>query len=398
MLFRVTKNICCMHFLNNPFSSALYCRHRILLLLFAFFCYVNPGFAQLPAQTLAVELSGLDGIELNTGNIFNYRIDNRSARAQPVTVIGRVQFRRSQLGFNYRFTTVLQPGTNNIRDKATAVSWNYNDPALRELFERYHKLPQGTYEYCVTVQSGSGDASRNNEPDACVYYTVDDAFLINLVSPENDAKLHEQYPLLNWVVNYPFASELTYRVRVAELKKGQNNAAAIQRNNPVFEDKHVMTSSTVYPVTAKPLEKWQPYVWTVDAYYKGILLGGAEVWKFTIVDDSLYQPALQDPAYVDIRRESGSFNLYAPGLLRIKYELKETMTDTLQLELQDDKGISMKVFQPTLTARYGDNRFTLDFYERQRLRHKKMYTLLLYSQTGKTYRLAFKYVNPELIK
>jgi len=387
-----------MHHLKNTHLSIRSVRVRNLLFLLWCCFYFGISNAQSGPQTLFLDMAGLDGIELNAGNVFSYRIDNRSTQSQRVTISGRLQYRQSRIGFSYRFSTLLQPGSNNIANNHSGVSWTYTDPALRELFEHYNKLPQGTYEYCVSVQPASGDPSVLSQPDACVYYTVDDLFLINLVSPENDAKLHETNPMLNWVVNYHFASELTYRVRVTELKKGQTPVNAMARNNPIFRDEHVTTTSMVYPVTARPLEKWQPYVWTVDAFYKGILLGGAEVWKFMIVDDSLLKASPQDPAYVDIRRESGSLSLYAPGLLRIKYELKEMMSDELQLELQDEKGKKIKIYQEALQATYGDNRFTLDFHEQQPLRHLKSYTLLLHSQTGKTYRLAFKYANPELIR
>jgi hypothetical protein len=362
-------------------------------------CGIVSGLkAQGNQAVLFPDMTLLDGIELNVGNVFNYTIDNRSGQSRQVIVSGRVQFRRSSLGFSYRFTTLLQPGINRMQDKATGVTWTYSEAALRELFERYNKLPQGTYEYCVSARFASGDQSTGGDFDACVYNTVDDIFLINLMAPENDAKLHEFNPMLSWTVNYRFASELTYRVRVTELKKGQNNAAAIQRNNPVFQDNHVMVTNTVYPVTARPLEKWQPYVWTVDAFYKGILLGGAEAWKFTIVDDSLLQAVPRDLAYVDIRKENGSFALYAPGVLKLKYELKEMLNDSLRLELQDEQGQPQQMKEQIIRARYGDNRFVLNFYENQPLRHLRTYTLLLHSQAGNSYRIAFKYVNPELIR
>jgi hypothetical protein len=137
----------------------------------------------------------------------------------------------------------------------------------------------------------------------------------------------------------------------------------------------------------------------VDAYYKGLLLGGAEPWKFTIIEDSLLSAIPRDPSFVDVRRENGSYSLYAPGILKLKYDLTELKTDSLSLQLLDknDKEVGLKE-SSSLKAAYGDNRFILDFKENQPLKHLQPYTLLIKSQTGNTYRIFFKYANPELLK
>jgi len=357
-----------------------------------------PSGSNAQASQLTVDLSGVDGIELSPGNVFNYRIDNRSNQSQQVTVTGRLQYRRSNLGFTYKYTALLQPGNNDMRNNAHSPSWTYTDNALRELFQTYNKLPQGTYEYCIIVQvNRGGESNGSDQPEACVYNTVDDIFLINLMSPENDAKLHEFNPMLSWVVNYHFASELTYRVRVAELKKGQTPVAAMTRNNPVYQDSHVMTTSTVYPVTAKPLEKWQSYVWTVDAYYKGILLGGAEVWKFMIIDDELLKGGPMETSFVDIRQEQSHTAYYAVGKIKIKYVEEEKPRETLKIVLRNDKGKVVKLQQDGLQAVAGDNRFEIDLGGQADLKHMGHYTLELSNSNGAIYTLPLTYVNPDLL-
>ncbi|HTN16690.1 MAG TPA: hypothetical protein VL092_03350, partial [Chitinophagaceae bacterium] len=287
---------------------------RLLLLLLSLMVSL-----QVCAQQNQVEadLSLIDGIELTPDNIFNFRIRNSGSQARQVEVSGRVYYRRSNLSFTYKFHSTVQPGMNSIsRSLIPNPQWSFSEPGLRDLFLNYSKLPQGTYEYCVTVTTtGAGAESAESGNSACVYQTVEDLFLINLVTPENDAKIYEYNPMLAWVVNYPFASELTYKLRVAELKQGQNPQNAITRNNPVYRDDHVMSTGTIYPVTARPLQKWQPYVWTVDAYYKGILLGGAEVWKFTIIDDSELVAMPVEQSYTHINIESGRTELFAAGML-----------------------------------------------------------------------------------
>jgi len=350
------------------------------------------------AQDLFVNMSLLDGLGVTPDNLMNFQVQSNLPKTTHALVTGTIRYRNSDLLVSYKMEYDLRPGVNVLQGSQPKMS--YSSPALRELFEQYRMLPQGIYEYCVTITPdyNAGEILPGINVQECVYHKSEDIFLIDLVDPDNNAKIREYHPMLSWVVNYPFASQLQYRLRIAEVKQGQNNTAAITRNNPVYDERNLMQLSQVYPVYAKPLQKDQPYAWTVDAYYKGILLGGAQPWRFTIIEDSLLTAVSKDPSYVDIKKESGFFNMYAPGLLKLKYDLTELRTDSLQLTLLDANGKTVKMKEPSLKAQYGDNRFIINFYETMPLKHLQSYTLVIASQSGRTYRLLFKYVNPELIK
>ena len=344
---------------------------------------------------IMVDMSPVDGIELNPDNVFSYRINNQKGKTVQAEVTGRLQYRRSALMFTYKYTVSLQPGITSIsRNTIPSPAWTFSDNGLRELFFNYGKLPEGTYEYCVSVVlKNTGESSTAGEPDACVYQTVNDIFLINLIDPENDAKLHEYNPMLSWVVNYPFASELTYRIRVAELKQGQNAQNAIARNNPVYQDNHVMATGTVYPVTATPLVKFQPYVWTVDAYYKGILLGGSEVWKFTIIEDSELKAVPADQSYYEFEKHNGDTRLYAVGQLKLKYTC-DLNTDTLQLRLFNSSGTELPLQDKTMPLVLGDNRLVFSIQDKLNLTHQGKYQLSLSRGDKRTFIVPFTYINP----
>lgn len=344
---------------------------------------------------ITVDMSMVDGIELNPDNVFNYRINNQKGKTVQAEVTGRLHYRRSALMFTYKYTVSLQPGITTIsRNTIPSPAWSFSDNGLKELFFNYGKLPEGTYEYCVSVVlKNTGETVPSADPDACVYQTVNDIFLINLIDPENDAKIHEYNPMLSWVVNYPFASELTYRIRVAELKQGQNAQNAITRNNPMYEDSHVMATGTVYPVTARPLVKFQPYVWTVDAYYKGILLGGSEVWKFTIIDDSELKAVSVDQSYYEFEKHNGDTRLYAVGQLKLKY-VCELNTDTLQLKLFDGSGTEVPLPNKSMPLVLGDNRLVLEIQDKINLKHKEKYQLSITRGDKRMFLVPFTYINP----
>lgn len=363
----------------------------VMLLLFSV-----AGNAQ---NELFVNMAFLDGIAINPENLLNFQVQSNKTKATHALVTGNIRYRNSTMRISYRFEYNLQPGLNNVLTAGIKPAMQYSDPALKGLFEQYKMLPQGIYEYCVSITPDYSSGESNPDTyDECIYHKSEDIFLINLIDPENDAKIHEYNPMLSWTVNYPFASELKYRLRVAEIKEGQNTTIAINRNNPIYDEKNLMQMSQVYPVYAKPLQLNQPYAWTVDAYYKGILLGGAEAWKFTIVEDSLLVAISRNTSYVDINKEAGFFTMYVPGILKIKYELKDRKTDSLQLTLFDNDGKPVKLQEPVLLAKYGDNRFVINFHETKPLKHLATYTMVFTSQNGAVHKLAFTYVNPELIK
>lgn len=370
----------------------------VLALLLLSMIFVLNTKAQ--SNMLLVDMSAIDGIEINQYNLFNYKIENKSSQSQQVQVKGIVHYKRSPLNFSYQYNITLQPGVNIInKDLISSPTWTFSDNALRELFFDHNKLPQGTYEYCISLipKASPVETSPINTIDACVYQTVNDIFLINLIDPENNAKIYEYHPMLSWVANYPFASELSYKIRVAELKEGQNPQNAITRNNPVYQDNNVMSTSTVYPVTAKPLVLWQPYVWTVDAYYKGILLGGAEVWKFTIVEDSLLKPLPVNQSYYEFEKHHGETILEAKGELKLKY-ITELKTDTLNLQLMDSHDQEIKIPQKQIPLVPGDNRIVFEIMEKINLKHNSHYNLIIKTSDNKTYTVPFKYSNPLYIK
>ncbi|XZF15211.1 hypothetical protein ACTHGU_03670 [Chitinophagaceae bacterium MMS25-I14] len=355
------------------------------------------GYGQ---QNMVVNLDLLDGVELTPANMFSFQVINNSGGSQSAVFTGSVRYRGSNLRMGYTFHATLSPGMNTLsRDRATSLTWSFSDPALKDLFTNYSKLPEGNYEYCVSLKPGSPGSESQPPPvaEGCVYNQSKDLFLINLVDPENKAKLYEQYPMLSWAVTSPLAGSLTYRVRVAELKKGQNGVNAITRNPPMYEERNVTGNSIQYPVTAKPLEKWQPYVWTVDAYYKGLLLGGAETWQFMIVDDSTLKGLPHESYFVDVRKEKNAAVYYAVGKLKLKYVLDEKLQDVLTVSLTDKSGNTIKLKEKTLAAVEGDNRYVIDLQEEASLTHLGSYQFTITNTKGEQFVLPVKYVNPDYL-
>ncbi|PQJ13004.1 hypothetical protein CJD36_004470 [Flavipsychrobacter stenotrophus] len=367
-----------------------------LLLLLCCLLFTVCASAQ---QNLVVDLSPVDGINLTPENILNFRLQALGTNVGKVQITGTVRFRNSPQNFSYSFKYDLHTGMNTIDAGQAHPQWQFSSSALKELFFNYKTLPEGTYEYCVSVAPISAHGEVSEHPfDECLYHKSDEVFLINLLEPENKAKIHEYTPMLSWVANYSFSNELTYRLRVAEIKQGQNPVNAVMRNQPVYDEKNLMQNSKVYPIYARPLVKNQPYAWTVDAYYKGILLGGAETWQFTIVDESPITGPPVSRSYIDIRKENGAAQLYATGEIKLKYDLDKGRRDTLILKLVDEKGKEHTIKPNKLPAQYGDNRYTLDLMEKGNLKHQHQYRLLVATKSGEHFAIPFEYINPDFTR
>lgn len=370
---------------------------RFLLSLILLQVLSIAGYSQ--SAEFSISLATVDAGNLNKRNMFDFQVTSTATTVKNVLLKGTVKYRNQPYKLSYSLRFPVQPGVNNMSDHAQRAIFEYSSTSVKELFELLDRLPEGMLQYCVTLGSVDGETTIAGVED-CTFGKNEDLFLINLIDPENKAELYELNPMLSWVANYPFASSLSYKIKVVEMKKDQNVVNAIKRNNAVYEEKGLMQMSINYPIYAKPLQVGSTYAWTVDAYYKDLLLGGAEPWQFTIVEDSILKSISLDPAYIDLDKESGIYKLYAPGVIKIKYVLKDIKSDALQLELLDKnkKAIALPKALSQLHAVVGDNRYELNFKEHIFLSHMKDYMLKITNSKGKQYLVPFKYVNPDLIK
>jgi len=368
----------------------------LLLLLASLLWQAPSGHAQ---ENILVNLAQLDGIDLTPDNLLNFQVRSDYNRSTRALITGTIRYRaHPELFVSYEFSYTLQPGMNMISRNFVSPRFHYSSTALKELFEQYKKLPEGIYEYCVRVQADYQSHEIAAETfSQCLYHRSASVFLINLIHPGDKAKVYNYYPVLSWMVNYPMPQALSYRVKVAKIKAGQNTETAVKRNPADYEEKGLSAFSRIYPVYATPLVANQPYAWTVYAYYRDILLGEAQPWQFTIVEDSLVKGVPTDPSYIDIKRETGRYQLLAPGILKLKYVLTERKRDSLSLTLLNKNQKEVKLTENVLQAANGDNRYILNFKDNRPLKHLQHYTLVIHTQSGAEYRIPFRYINPDYI-
>lgn len=356
----------------------------------------------LAAQNIIVNTAPLEGLDITPDNMWGFQVQSMERGNIKCRIDGSLTFRNSDHSIKYSFTHTLRPGLNLFDAATVHPKWEFSSSALRELFLEHRLLPQGTYQYCVSILPNvtGGDNSPGSSVDDCIYKQSEDLFSITLLEPENDAKLYEYNPMLTWVATYPFVNELTYRIRVAEIKDGQNTENAVTRNNPVYSENNLMSTSIIYPVYARPLRVWQPYAWTVDAYYKGILLGGAQPWKFTIVEDSLFQKLPDESSYVDVNADEGRNTYFAVGGIKLRYAENDFLQNELILRMVR-KGKEPSDPAITWNVQRGMNFETFDV-STYKLRHNEAFEIIIESKNSRTGKnkktIKYKYVNPDYAK
>lgn len=333
-------------------------------------------------------------------DLLNYSVIYQGSTPVRARLKGALRFYNSADYIRYEKEVRFSSGVNLIRELAPAITLQFSGAALRELYNIHGKLPLGKMEYCVTIEtykSNGEQAGWQPVKEECVYISNEDIFMIELQQPEDGAELKEFHPQLGWIVNSPLAPELTYRLMVAPKNKNQSKQDAIRRNRLQYDEKNISGMFQVYPMYAKPLEYNQPYVWNVEAYYKGYLMGTAMPWEFIILPDTARDSVAYASAYLDIMKDVGTYNVIAPGVLKLSYELKQSAEDSLTFALLDKDQKPLKIKVPVDgKVRYGDNRLLIDFYNYQPLKHKKKYTLLVSGRHFKDRRIEFTYYNPDL--
>lgn len=353
------------------------------------------------AQDITVNTATLEGIDITPDNMWGFQIVSGAPRDVQCGIEGSIVFRNASHSIKYKFVYTVKPGLNIIDPRTINPGLTFSSMALRELFMDYKVLPQGTYRYCVIITPNITNTEFVTEKvDDCMYKQSKDLFSINLLEPENGAKIYEYNPMLSWIATYPFVNQLTYKIRVAEIKDGQNTANAIARNNAIYSENNLMTNSIVYPVYGKPLQAWQPYAWTVDAYYKGIFLGGAQPWKFTIVEDSILRTLPKQSSYIDINIDKGDNRYYAVGNAKIKYSENDFLQNELKIKLVK-KGTEIKSGEAVWRVERGVSFYTFDLTEFN-LSHNQEFEIVIEFKNAKNTQnkqeLKFRYVNPDFVK
>ncbi|UCG43221.1 MAG: hypothetical protein JSU73_00990 [candidate division WOR-3 bacterium] len=138
---------------------------------------------------------------------------------------------------------------------------------------RTGELPEGEYSYRVLLMPdnvGDSYTTRVERPGPP-----------RLMLPRDDEDVRARFPQFSWTRPMPVPrSAVTYRVRIAEVLKGQTDEEALKANPFWFETSGLSRVSLRFPVSGRMFDKGRRYAWQVDAMSGMKVLGTSEVNGF----------------------------------------------------------------------------------------------------------------------
>ncbi|MFN3693596.1 MAG: hypothetical protein ACK4UV_01200 [Ignavibacterium sp.] len=133
----------------------------------------------------------------------------------------------------------IKPGNNtySYNDFSNAeVSFTNNQ--YKEIFLRSGNAPEGDYTICVTVYNESDEVIGQEN---CIYHSVRLAGNITLVSPDDDAEVDLEQPVLfSWS---PLPGAKNFNIKIVEVLQGQSPLVAIEQNRPLV-DKNISSGNS----------------------------------------------------------------------------------------------------------------------------------------------------------
>ncbi|MGH7639027.1 MAG: hypothetical protein ACREOK_15360 [Gemmatimonadaceae bacterium] len=156
--------------------------------------------------------------------------------------------------------------------------------ALRDQIERTGRIPDGEYQFCVTVRQGLPESPGAQLANECASFSITAPQPPSLIAPFDTDTIRVPRPTFVWspVMLGP-GNQVNYHLRVTPMLPGQAPLEALN-NVPQYEA-DVTTTTVSYPSDALPLDDSTRYVWQVQAIDAagqpvGERQGKSEAWTF----------------------------------------------------------------------------------------------------------------------
>lgn len=187
----------------------------------------------------------------------------------------------------------------NTRDGIWERNAVVYDASLRDRLERTGRVPDGEYQFCVTVREGLPESPGTQLAQACAPFAITAPQPPALIAPLDGDTVRVSRPTFVWspVILGPNA-QVSYHLRIAPILPGQSPLDALH-NVPQYET-DVSITSHPYPADALPLEDSTRYVWQVQALDAagqplGERQGKSEAWTFAASQTLLIAGAMPPP-------------------------------------------------------------------------------------------------------
>jgi len=298
----------------------------------------------------------------------------------------QLESRKVSINLGFNALSIFNVSANRI---------NYLNQNIAEIERLTLSLPPGNYEFCISLRcatadcNGLGKSPFKAETALCQTVKVEPPTPLVLTYPENQAKTSQLKPTLSWIPPGPIAqsSKLSFIITLVEMNKGQSRLDAIKRNRPLLRKTGHSLTSLMFPLDLNSLEMGHKYAWQVEAWVGDQWISTSEVWEFEIE-----KPKKEEKEdvfnYVLIQKMDKTVH-EMNNILRFIYK-EPFKGNPVTLKLTDEKGKEVKLDEPKIEAKYGENKYSIDLRP-YLLKEDKTYTLQLINSGGEVYTLKFQY-------
>jgi hypothetical protein len=331
-------------------------------------------------------------------DLWNVNLTNLTTSSKTVYLVGTVKDANQTLVVTVTSNSFsLAAGSHSYSSAdITTANIDYLNSELQQILSQTGQFPSGSYLACVTVFDA--DITDVTELDkSCIENIVE---LINpphLVYPLDASEVNSAYPVFTWTNASPIhlGQHVDYRMKVVELYENQSAEEGMLENLSFFEGDMSDNLLYSYGYEHEPFEENKWYAWQITASIGDYVIGGSEVWKFS------YRPAAVDSAtiglhdnYLLLKSKTDGGYYQASGSIKFRYSddyltgIKNVKIMTPSRGEVTQQGIEMK--RP-----FNDDRYVIDLKNIQELEHLKYYLLEVQTNSGTTYTIRFKYLDPD---
>jgi hypothetical protein len=362
--------------------------------------------ARTSAQVAIVPQPHQDGF-FTLDDIWRISLISPGAQSQQVRVEATIEDAQHQMILTAQSPVfVLRQGANRPSFSATTAGVQYGNQVAGSTLRSTGRLPYGNYIICYRVINATTNALLG---EFCQEETIKPFSPPELISPFDRETVSTTYPLLTWKPPFPPGSvPVEYALVLVELKKGQSNLEALEKNAPMLSRRGLFTTTMPYPADAPKLEEGKSYAWQVSAKAGAFELGVTEIWSFKVEKAALLVPINSYIGYRELNlAPTGSFNV-AKRKVKFYYNNRFGSPQLNYGTPASLENASYKVFAcgnlkynmpppttSTVTLDSGVNKISIDLstVTNPAMVNGNNYILVFRDATGKEYYLEFTYLN-----
>ncbi len=161
-------------------------------------------------------------------------------------------------------STITRLGNQVINENSSIF-----DPSIRTQVISTNSIPEGSYDFCVTLFDERGVAI-GELGDLCRFFSVTIPDPPMLIAPQHQQSIDKALlPVFSWTpVITATANSLYYSIKICPVFEGQNDRFAIDNNPILHENKRVTSTTYMYPPSALGFSSYTGaigFVWQVQA-------------------------------------------------------------------------------------------------------------------------------------